>query len=199
MENISKQEILTLLGDSSIYGNLGLFIGAGFTKAVLDDAHEDIALSWGDLIEEVSGKLQVDCTILEKVGKSYPEIVSQICDVKSRKDSCEYKDVVREFKTAVSNLTGWYPSTESRMTFGKHLKNIQPAWIITTNYDLTIESLLTGHYVSLNPEMPLVSPIKFVPVYHLHGIRTNPDSIIITQQAIFLEVIDVTGVLVFHL
>ncbi len=34
----------------------------------------------------------------------------------------------------------------------------------------------------LSPDDQLVAPKGVIPVYHLHGIRTNPDSIIITQE-----------------
>jgi hypothetical protein len=47
---------------------------------------------------------------------------------------------------------------------------------------LIIECLLTGKSHSLSPDNQLISPQNLIPIYHLHGIRTNPDSIIITQE-----------------
>src|SRR5690606_37386099 len=80
------------------------------------------------------------------------------------------------------SLTSWYPEKQQRETYGKILRDIAPGWIITTNYDLIIECLLTGKCLSLGPSDQLISPQNLIPIYHLHGIRTNPDSIIISQE-----------------
>jgi hypothetical protein len=45
-ENPSREDVLTLIASSTSYGNLGPFIGAGFSKAVLNEGSGDeIALS----------------------------------------------------------------------------------------------------------------------------------------------------------
>nr|WP_275899419.1 SIR2 family protein [Pectobacterium brasiliense] len=59
---------------------------------------------------------------------------------------------------------------------------MSPSWIITTNYDMVIENLLIGKSIPLGPNDSLSSPKGLIPVYHLHGLRTNPESIIITQE-----------------
>jgi len=41
----TRTEVLTFISKSASYGNLGLFVGAGFSKAVLNDPMK-IALSW---------------------------------------------------------------------------------------------------------------------------------------------------------
>jgi DNA-binding Lrp family transcriptional regulator len=45
-----------------------------------------------------------------------------------------------------------------------------------------IESIFTGKVLSLGPKDQLLNPRDIVPVYHLHGTRLDPDSIIITQE-----------------
>jgi hypothetical protein len=47
----TRTEVLTFISKSASYGNLGLFVGAGFSKAVLNDPMK-IALSWGELLEQ---------------------------------------------------------------------------------------------------------------------------------------------------
>ena len=37
-----------------------MFVGAGFSKAVLNGGEEDIALSWGELLEAAAKKMKVD-------------------------------------------------------------------------------------------------------------------------------------------
>lgn len=41
---------------------------------------------------------------------------------------------------------------------------------------------MTGRCISLEPNDQLISPQNLIPIYHLHGIRTNPSSIIISQE-----------------
>jgi hypothetical protein len=45
----SRADVLDFVFTSSKYGNLGLFVGAGFSKAVLN-GEDEIALSWGDYL-----------------------------------------------------------------------------------------------------------------------------------------------------
>lgn len=89
---------------------------------------------------------------------------------------------MQKLKRQIADLTSWYPDKEKRDKFSEYLKKIFPSWIITTNYDLVIESLLTGTAVPLGPNDPLVAPTKLIPVFHLHGIRTSPEEIIIAQD-----------------
>lgn len=74
-----RKEVLEFLSHSATYGNLGAFIGAGFSKAVLNDEFNDIALSWGELLEKVAEELKVDYDDIWKEGVGYPDIASQIC------------------------------------------------------------------------------------------------------------------------
>lgn len=59
---------------------------------------------------------------------------------------------------------------------------IEPNWIITTNYDLVLETILTGKCKSLSPFNYLSAPKGIIPIYHIHGTRLDNDSIIITQD-----------------
>ncbi|MGP1485411.1 MAG: SIR2 family protein [Campylobacter sp.] len=53
---------------------------------------------------------------------------------------------------------------------------------MTTNYDLILENLLPENSISLGPNDILTSSKYKIPIYHLHGIRTDPSSIIITKE-----------------
>lgn len=45
----TRKQVLQFIAKSASYGNLGLFVGAGFPKAVLNETPDDhIALSWGE-------------------------------------------------------------------------------------------------------------------------------------------------------
>lgn len=182
-EKITREEALRLISKSSIYGNLGLFIGAGMSMAILNDDWNQVALSWKQLIykcaEEFGINLKED---LKTEGLSYPEIASEIAKLIAIKDSIDYNSAVMKLKEKIAVLTCWYPEKENRAIFGEILEDIDPDWIITTNYDLIIECLLSGKCLSLGPNDQLISPQNLIPIYHLHGIRTNPSSIIISQE-----------------
>lgn len=178
----SKEDVFQFIAKSSTYGNLGLFIGAGLPMAVLNDGWVNIALSWGKLIHKAAQELSVNFEEIEKEGASYPEIASSICHKHAKERSLSYENSVRKFKQIIANLTSWYPEKSARIKYSKYLDKLDPAWIITTNYDLIIECILTGRGYSLTPDDQMVAPQGLIPVYHLHGIRTNPDSIVITQE-----------------
>ncbi len=181
-EEITRKNVLEFISKSASYGNLGAFVGAGFSKAVLNDGIHEIALSWGDLLEDVADKLELDYTEIEKEGVGYPEIASRLCEEYSSLKGVSYKDASLLVKRKIASLTSWYPNKEQRAVYSAHLGILNCSWFITTNYDLIIESLLTGKSTTLGPNDPLVAPKGIVPVYHLHGARTNPDDIIITQE-----------------
>lgn len=180
--NPTRQQVLTFISDSASYGNLGAFIGAGFSKAVLNDDISEIALSWGDLLEGASKKLGVDYNAIGKTGVGYPEIASSICKVYSENTGDDYTQSLSALKREIAALTSWYPDKEKREKFSKYLECLSPSWVITTNYDMVIESLLTGKSIPLGPNDSLSSPDGVIPVFHLHGLRTNPEEIIITQE-----------------
>ena len=56
----TREQTFRFLFRSSDFGNLGLFIGAGFSKAVFLSDEENVALSWGDLLKECAKTMKVD-------------------------------------------------------------------------------------------------------------------------------------------
>jgi hypothetical protein len=178
----NRQDVYKFISNAVSYGNLGLFIGTGFSKAVLNDDKNQIALSWDELLEKVSCSLEIDYKVFPKNGIGYPEIASKICEAYSEKSGKTYKQALSEIKRKVASLTSWYPQSREREEFRKYFENLSPSWVITTNYDLVVESLLTGKSIPLGPNDQLTNPKGVIPVYHLHGIRTNPEEIVISQE-----------------
>jgi hypothetical protein len=88
----TRTEVLTFISKSASYGNLGLFVGAGFSKAVLNDPMRmKIALSWGELLEQSAKNLKVDYDKIDKVGVGYPDIASAICKAHSDSVAGKYE------------------------------------------------------------------------------------------------------------
>lgn len=177
----NKLEVYEFISSSASYGNLGLFIGTGFAKAVLNDKNQ-IALSWGELLKKVCDILDIDYGGISKEGLGYPEIATRICLAYSEKSGMPYQQALSDIKRQIASITSWYPDYEKRVEFWDYLNYLSPSWIITTNYDLVIESLLTGSSIPLGPNDQLTNPKNVTPVYHLHGIRTNPEEIVISQE-----------------
>mgnify|MGYP002641682035 CR=1 FL=1 len=178
----SRKDVLRLLAESSIFGNLGLFVGAGLSKAVAPSDGVAGALSWGELLESAAEKLGLNWSDHIKPGLSYPEIASALCRSYSQKETVNYDSARDELKWQLARLTDWLPDPELEAPFRERLTALSPAWVITTNYDLVVESILGNQFESLGPSRHFVARKGLVPVYHLHGIRTDPDSIVITQE-----------------
>jgi hypothetical protein len=178
---LSREDIIKKITASSLLGDLGLFVGGGFSKSVMNK-RKTIALSWGDLIYKSLFDLRIDINEIHPEGLSYPELASQICHTLSSKENITFNEAVDRLKIKLAEITNWYPEASSRNEFGKFLRTIMPQWIITTNYDLILECLLPGMCITLGPEEQLFIPKKLIPVYHIHGIRTNPRSLVVTQE-----------------
>lgn len=182
-KELTRKKVLTMIAESSLYGNLGLFVGAGMSMAIMNDEWETIALSWKQLINKCAEEFDIDLKEEIRIeGLSYPEIASEIAKALALKKTQSYADSVKNLKEKIAELTCWYPGDDKRREYSKILKGIDPSWIITTNYDLILECLLSDKGYSLTPTDQLISPKNLIPIYHLHGIRTNPDSIIISQE-----------------
>lgn len=178
----TKEDVFNFIAQSTIYGNLGLFVGAGLPMAILNDGYTEIALSWPSLIDRCCVGMEIDYSNIKKDGLSYPEIATAVCKQYVNDKGVNYEEAVKQLKYHISSVTSWYPEKIKRKEYAGYFGSINPKWVITTNYDTIIESILTGKGYSLSPDDYMVAQKDLVPVYHLHGIRTNPDSIIITQE-----------------
>ena len=190
---MTKSEAYGLIVESSLFGNLGLFMGAGFSLAVNEIISNCEPLSWPSLLKKVCKEFEIqwDDEIMDGVTKkaeikkefkSCPEIASEICKLIAEKETISIEEAVALFKQHVCNLSAWYSNTEQRNLWGKEIQALSPNWIVTTNYDQIIETLLPETCYSLNPKEEFVFPKNKIPVYHLHGIRSDYESIIITNE-----------------
>lgn len=181
-EELSKEIVFEKLFNSYNYGNLGLFIGAGFSKAVIKSEIKP-ALNWIELIKSASEELELDFPEeKELVGVSLPELASRLCKELQDKRSISYAEAKIIFKNKICDICNWLPSEDRIKEFREIFDIINPNWIITTNYDLVLESILTGKCKSLGPSNYLSAPKGIIPIYHIHGRTLDKDTIIITQD-----------------
>ncbi|MBK5477467.1 SIR2 family protein [Pseudomonas sp. TH21] len=175
-----REEVLRYLGFSSAYGNLCLFVGAGFSKELVGAD----ALSWGALLQQAALQMGIafDFSHNSMIGVGYPEVASLMCLQHSQMNSISYQASLSALKREVAELTSWYPDEDRKSFYADKLMEISPSWIVTTNYDLVLESLLHVASVTIGPSEPLVFPKGRIPVYHLHGVRTDPEGIVIARE-----------------
>lgn len=181
-EEITRKFVFEKLFNSYNYGNLGMFIGAGFSKAVIESRSQP-ALNWFELIKNASEKLElIFLEDKELIGLSLPELSTILCKQLEAREDISYYEAKIIFKNKICEISNWLPSEERIKVFREIFDIIEPNWIITTNYDLVLESILTGKCKSLSPFNYLSAPKGIIPIYHIHGTRLDSDSIIITQD-----------------
>lgn len=112
-DNPTKEEVLQFISGSIIYGNLGLFVGAGFSKAVLNTKQE---IAW-ELLEKASDKLGIDYGTIAKDGADYPSIATQIANLYAANKRIEFRIVADNLKKEIAGLTAWYPDEAQRKKF----------------------------------------------------------------------------------
>lgn len=182
MNNVTEiKDIYDIICSASMLGNFGLFVGSGFTKAIISDSYEYQAYSWYELLEKCCETLNVDKQILKKKG-SYSEIASYICKQYSINENKEYEEGILALKSTIADLTNIYPADDTVERYQGYLSTININWVVTTNYDTILEHIFIGKSLPLGPEERFIKISDLIPIYHIHGIRTSPDNIIITNE-----------------
>ncbi len=84
-------------------------------------------------------------------GISLPELSTRLCKELQIKQNVSYSEAKDIFKYKICDISNWLPSEETVREYRRIFDIIQPNWIITTNYDLVLETILTGKCKSLSP------------------------------------------------
>ena len=181
MKISTKEELFDIICTAVEQENLGLFVGAGFSKALLKDNYEYQAYSWRELLEQSAASLEVDLPANDW-NSAYPEIASKICKKYSEQNKKEYSFSVNALKEKIADLTAVYPAEDTREAYSEYLSALNCSWIVTTNYDTLIESVLGGQALTLSPGDSFYKIKNVTPVYHIHGCRNDYENIVITNE-----------------
>jgi len=196
----SRNDVVGTIVRSSLSGNLGLFVGTGFSKAATDGG----APTFHELLSKLVKQLGLDSDINSEEQyrfKSYPQIATTLleeyvdssvsqdranateCDcIYEESDATEAKvRATREFRTQIAHICNLIPDEDCRTALSDGIKKLRPSCVITTNYDLILEHLLNDATTVL-PDQPLVPNAEHIPIYHLHCHRLDPSSIKITEE-----------------
>lgn len=181
---MTKIEVLNRICEASFGGYLGLFVGAGFTKAALKGSPNYQAYSWKELLKECCKSMKIDPSIVE-LPLSNPEIASKICQKYLNNDQTkriDYNKSINELKNIIAEKVTVFPTPKEKARYEKYFKEIDISWFVTTNYDTVIETFLEDRAVSLGPDDFFLKIKNKIPVYHIHGVRYSPQGIIITNE-----------------
>jgi len=89
---LTREYVFHSLFNAFNYGNLGLFIGAEFSKAVVKNSPTS-ALSWEDLIKKACEELNLIMPDKEEtIGLSFPQIASLICEKIAESEQIPYEE-----------------------------------------------------------------------------------------------------------
>lgn len=181
-ENYStKKKIFESICKATRVNTLGLFIGSGFTKALLEGNTVAKSYSWAELLEKAANELCIKRNVLNE-GMPYPEVATVICQEYLKINNISYKEAERRLKFKIAELVNVSPSLEIIDEYNIIFKRLNPNWIVTTNYDLVVEKILQEKAYPINPRDSYIKTKDLIPVYHIHGSVLDPESIVITNR-----------------
>jgi len=178
---LSREDVFETICKAARSNTLGLFIGSGFTKAVLNNNRFHKAYDWKELLKKSCERMGVLRDVFNE-GMPYPQIASTICHEYVRVQNVSLKDAERKLKMTIANLVNASPAKNVLSEYEEYFKELIPNWIVTTNYDSIIEQILHEKAFLINPKDSFIKTKDFIPVYHIHGSITDPESIVITNE-----------------
>ncbi len=158
-------------------GRLGLLVGSGFSKAFAPNS-----LTWKELLEEVSKAFEINLEKISGPNDPMPKIATNLVKEIIQTKGINLLQARSELKQKVGRICSWLPSMDVQKKIGIVLSDINPDWIITTNYDAVIETMLADRGIQLNPDDTFSVPKDYIPIFHLHGYRLFPDSLVVTEE-----------------
>lgn len=181
LQSYSNDEVYNLISKAAYFGNLGLFVGTGFVLSVLQEHPSYTGYSWNQLLMRVCKELSIEHNVYGSNSPS-PEIASEIIKTYQKNKGISYEEADYKIKSTICDLTNWSMDLKDMGDYKEYFEKLHVNWIITTNYDLLIENALPGKSFSVTSDEVFVNPKNRIPVYHIHGIRYKPESIIISQN-----------------
>lgn len=175
---MNRTELLDRIAQASLTGYLGFFVGSGFSRVVSGA----LALTFRGLLDRLIVDLDLELDLEQDEAfrhRSFPQAASLLLE--HYRENADIDDPDLRFRERIAQLCNFQPAPETRARYSTALSDLRPSWVITTNYDLVMETLLPGAE-SVLPDRPLVSRPDRVPIYHLHGHRLRPSTIKITEE-----------------
>lgn len=180
-KTIGREKVFESICKATRMDTLGLFIGSGFSKALLENHPHSKTYSWAELLQKAADDMGITREILNE-GKPYPEVASVLCQEYVRLKSVSYQEAERTLKFKIAEFVNVSPTDKITEEYEEIFKRLNPNWIVTTNYDFIIEQILHEKAFPINPRDSYLKTKDFTPVYHIHGSISDPESIVITNE-----------------
>ncbi len=179
---MTKQDLFQAISTAADNGHICLFVGAGFSKAVLD-LSDDETPSWLELLDSLFRKNSLVFTKEDFIGWSCPDIASKLVERVADLRKISKKEATITIKTQICEIFKYkIPKNDICSELQNILSVLNPRYIITTNYDFILEAIFSGIGYSLTNDECLVAPKNRIPIYHLHGTCQKTESIVITNE-----------------
>lgn len=179
-KTLNKDDVLEKICVASRIENLGLFIGSGFSKAVMSSSNKD-AMSWLELLKTICNDFKIDDNIF-KEGYTYPLIASKIINFISESEQTNIDEATLKLKQSIASHVNIEPSKQIKEHYKQYFDDINPQWIITTNYDNVIEQIIGEKAFPILPDYSFYNTKNIIPIYHIHGSILDPKSIVISNE-----------------
>lgn len=183
-----SHDLIDTLAKAALDGKLGLVIGTGFAKT-LTEGQKVRAPGWRELLEQIAGAGNIE--VAHEVGQSFPQIASAIAAAYTAKHPSLSGDDARAsegatsgaawLKLCVAQRAALMIPSPRRQRYREALRTIRPTWVVTTNYDLCIEQVVPEAAI-VPPGQAFLHDGRRTPVFHLHGHRLDPASLVITEE-----------------
>ena len=156
---------------------LCLFAGAGVSKHLTANAMPD----WRQLLEETALSLnaaeKVKAQLDQARETAFPlEDCAQILELAFLREGLEFR------KTVADIIAKRQADPKASAAMKSFLEAHPGVDVMTTNYDLLIESLLPAKYNSNYPGKPISRRDNCVDVFHVHGCILNPSGMVVTTN-----------------
>lgn len=155
---------------------LCFFTGSGVSKHITGNVMPD----WRSLLENACSSLTAATQVkaqLDQARSDFPlEDCAQIIELAFLREG-------QDFRKVIADLLAQSPvDTAASATLKTFLESHLGVDVITTNYDLLIESMLPGKCNSNYPGKPVARRDNCVDVFHIHGCVLNPAGMVVTTN-----------------
>ena len=193
MDDNSKTEqepevetIIQAVVDAIVQDRLLLFVGTGFSRAVLNwenKVRKQIP-GWLDLLEMICSDQKLSPSKFLSADRNLkfdcPAIATDMAKEVSGTSQLDQQKVIKE---SAAKQTVWVPRKKHCRKIGALLRNLNPSAIVTTNYDEVLEGLLGDWCKSLSRRDKVQVPMRTqISVWHFHGKGEEHENLVLTRE-----------------
>ena len=181
------ERIIQAVAKASDAGKLLLFVGTGFSRAVLNWKNTPATQvpGWLDLLETICKRERVNaddlfCRHQKHFVYDCPAIASKMAEAIQ---GSAWADKLSKLKQEAASETCWLPTKRQCAHIGEIIRGLRPVAIVTTNYDEVMEALLGngGKHVSRRTHFQ-IAPKGRIPIWHVHGSVRDAKDIVLTRE-----------------